>query len=558
MTRHGNRSSVFARINTRINIRIQGRSVSFYKSVVTVGGLTLGSRLLGFARDILTAAMLGAGPVADAFFVALKLPNFFRRITAEGAFSVSFVPMFSGMLADGDEQGRKEAIKFAEEAQAVMIAVLVPFTIAMLLAMPWVLHLVAPGFGSTPERYDLALEMSRVTFPYILLMSLTALLGGVMNSFDRFGPFAAAPMLFNLSLIFAMFCFAPFTGTVGHALSWGVVLAGILQLAWLFYATRKLGVMLKWRRPRLTPHIRQLFRKMGPGVFGAGIAQINLFIDMVLASLLPVGAISYLYYADRLYQLPLSVIGIAIGTALLPMLSRALKSDEKETANKLFNKGIEASLMLALPATMAYLVIGDTIVDVLFVRGAFDLNAGTQSGYVLMAYTVGLPAFIVSRVLSTVFFAHGDTTTPVKYAVVCAVLNTLLALAMLQSYQHVGIAMATGISAWVNLILLAHGIRKAKLAGVSKRSVKRSLVMLGATLAMGAALYLEELLLIPYFMDRGEVWRISGIALMVVSGAGIYGALLYVTGILTPQMVKDLFPKRKKQDTIGDVQQFGQ
>lgn len=532
--------------------------MSFYKSVVTVGGLTLGSRILGFARDILTAAFLGAGPAADAFFVALKLPNFFRRVTAEGAFSVSFVPMFSGMLAGGDDASRQQAIKFAEEAQAVMIAVLVPFTVLMLAAMPWVLNIVAPGFDSTPERYDLALEMSRVTFPYILLMSLTALLGGVMNSFDRFGPFAAAPMLFNLSLIFAMFFFTPFAGTVGHALCWGVVLAGVLQLGWLFFATRKLGVILKWRRPRLTPNIRQLFRKMGPGVFGAGIAQINLFIDMILASLLPVGAISYLYYADRLYQLPLSVIGIAIGTALLPMLSRALKSGEADAAGRLFNKGIEASLMLALPATMAYLVIGDTIVDVLFVRGAFDLNAGTQSGYVLMAYTVGLPAFIVSRVLSTVFFAHGDTATPVKYAVICAILNTLLAIALLQSFQHVGIAMATGLSAWVNLFLLAQGMRRRKLARVSRSSVKRSGIMLGAAAMMALVVYLEEQFMMPHFMDRGEIWRISGIAIMVGSGAAVYGALLYVTGILTPQMVKDLFPKRKKQDTIGDVQQFGQ
>lgn len=532
--------------------------MSFYKSVVTVGGLTLGSRILGFIRDILTAAVLGAGPIADAFFVALKLPNFFRRITAEGAFSVSFVPMFSGFLAGGDEQARKEAVTFAEEAQAVMLAVLIPFTIVMILAMPWVLYIVAPGFGSTPERYTLALEMSRVTFPYILLMSLTALLGGVMNSFDRFGPFAAAPMLFNLALIFGLFCFTPFVDTPGHGLAWGVVLAGVLQLAWLFYATRKLGIILKWRRPRLTPHIRQLFRKMGPGVFGAGIAQINLFIDMVLASLLPVGAISYLYYADRLYQLPLSVIGIAIGTALLPMLSRALKEDAGQKAAHLFNKGIEASLMLALPATAAYLVIGDTIVDVLFVRGKFDENAATQSGYVLMAYTLGLPAFILSRVLSTVFFAHGDTSSPVKYAVICAVLNTLLALAMLQSLQHVGIALATGISAWVNFGLLAHGMRRRKLASLSKRSVKNGLIMFAATMGMTVGLYLEESLLMPFFMDRGEVWRMAGVAVMILSGMAIYGALLYIAGILTPQMVKDLFPKRKKQDTIGDVQQFGQ
>ncbi|MDP2206818.1 MAG: murein biosynthesis integral membrane protein MurJ [Alphaproteobacteria bacterium] len=532
--------------------------MSFFKSVVTVGGLTLGSRILGFIRDILTAAVLGAGPIADAFFVALKLPNFFRRITAEGAFSVSFVPMFSGMLAEGGEEGRREAVKFAQEAQAVMLAVLIPFTALMLLLMPWVLHVIAPGFGSTPQRYDLALEMSRVTFPYILLMSLTALLGGVMNSFDRFGPFAAAPMLFNLALIFAMFCFTPFTDTAGHALAWGVMLAGVLQLAWLFYATRRLGIMLKWQRPRLTPHIRKLFRKMGPGVFGAGIAQINLFIDMVLASLLPVGAISYLYYADRLYQLPLSVIGIAIGTALLPMLARALKAEEPETAKRLFNKGIEISLLLALPATVAFLVIGDTIVNVLFVRGAFGENDGLQAGYVLMAYTLGLPAFIVSRVFSTVFFAHGDTATPVKYAVVCAVMNTLLAIALLQYFQHVGIALATGLTAWVNLVLLMRGLRKRKMASFAERSVKRTLTIFGASLAMGVVIFAQEYWLMPYFMDRGEVWRLSALAGLVFSGAGVYGGILYVSGILTRQMVKDLFPKRKKQDTIEDVQQFGQ
>lgn len=534
-------------------------NVSFFKSVVTVGGLTLGSRILGFARDILTAAVLGAGPVADAFFVALKLPNFFRRITAEGAFSVSFVPMFSGFLADEDkEKGRREAIKFAEEAQAVMVTVLVPFTVALILLMPWVLHVVAPGFGSTPERYDLALEMSRVTFPYILLMSLTALLGGVMNSFDRFGPFAAAPMLFNISLIVALFAFTPFADSAGHALSWGVVLAGVLQLLWLLYAARRIGVILKWRRPRLTPHIRQLFRKMGPGVFGAGIAQINLFIDMVLASLLPIGAISYLYYADRLYQLPLSVIGIAIGTALLPMLTRALKSDTPQDATRLFNKAVEISLLLALPATVAYLAVGDTIVDILFVRGAFNENDGLQSGYVLMAYTLGLPAFIVARVFSTVFFAHGDTATPVKYAVVCAVMNTLLAVALLQNFQHVGIALATGLTAWVNLGLLLRGLRKRNMAHFAVNSVKRSCLIFAAAAVMGGVLLAIEYWIMPYFMDRGEAWRLSALGGLVVTGAVIYGGILYFMRILTPQMVKDLFPKRKKQDTIGDVQQFGQ
>jgi len=531
--------------------------MSFYKAIITVGGLTLGSRIMGFIRDILTAAVLGAGPVADAFFVALKLPNLFRRITAEGAFSVSFVPIFAGEL---EEKGRAEAIKFAEEAQAVMMAFMVPFTVLMVLAMPWVLYVVAPGFvddGDT-ARYDLALEMSRITFPYIVLMSLVALLGGVMNSFDRFGPFAAAPILFNFSLIIALLFFAPLAESGGHAMAWGVMAAGFLQLGWLLYACRKLGVMLKWRKPAFTPRIRKLFRKMGPGVVGAGVAQINLFVDMVLASLLPVGAISYLYYADRLYQLPLSVIGIAIGTALLPMLSRALKAGEGTKASRLFSRGIEAGLMFALPATVAYIVIGITITDVLFVRKAFGAADGVQAGYALMAYSIGLPAFILSRVLSVVFFAEGDTVTPVKYAIICAVLNTLLALALIWPLKHVGIALATGMTAWVNLALLLRGVRKKGAVVLADGSVKRGLIMLGAALAMGAGLFAVQAFVYPHFMDSGFAMKVAGLAVLIGTGGAIYGILLALTGILTLSMVKELFPKRKKQDTIEDVQHLGQ
>jgi len=531
--------------------------MSFYKAIITVGGLTLGSRIMGFIRDILTAAVLGAGPVADAFFVALKLPNLFRRVTAEGAFSVSFVPIFASEL---EEKGREDAIRFAEEAQAVMMAVMVPFTILIVLAMPWVLYVVAPGFTDDGDmvRYDMALDMARITFPYIVLMSLVALLGGVMNSFDRFGPFAAAPILFNFSLIVALLFFAPLAESGGHAMAWGVMIAGVLQFAWLFYACRKLGVMLKWRKPKLTPRIRKLFRKMGPGVVGAGVAQINLFVDMVLASLLPVGAISYLYYADRLYQLPLSVIGIAIGTALLPMLSRTLKAGEGAKANRLFSRGIEAGLMFALPATVAYLVIGVTITDVLFVRKAFTASDGLQAGYALMAYSVGLPAFILSRVLSVVFFAEGDTATPVKYAIICAVLNTVLALSLIWTFKHVGIALATGLTAWVNLALLIRSAKKKGVVTLTEGAIRRGVTMLLSALVMGVGLFLVQFFIYPYFMDSSFAVKVCGLVLLMGIGGGIYGILLSITGILTLSMVKELFPKRKKQDTIEDVQHLGQ
>lgn len=529
--------------------------MSFYKAVATVGGFTLGSRIMGFLRDILTAALMGAGPVADSFFVALKLPNFFRRITAEGAFSVSFVPLFAGEM---ETQGKEAAQKFAEEAQAVMLTVLVPFTVLVIAAMPWVLYVVAPGFGSTPERYEMALEMSRITFPYIVLMSLTALFGGVMNSFDRFGPFAAAPMLFNLCLIAALLVheYAHMGQTAGHAMAWGVLAAGVLQCGWLAIACRKLCMHVRLRRPALTPMIRKLFQKMLPGVMGAGVAQVNLFVDMVLASLLPVGSISFLYYADRLYQLPLSVIGTATGTALLPMLSRAIKGGDEQGAHKLFTRATEVGLWLALPATVAYIVMAPTIMAVLFERGAFTPADGMKSALALMAYAIGLPAFIFSKIFSMAFYAREDTATPMKIAVICAVSNTVLCLALmyLTPLQHVGIALATGVSAWISAGLLARRMWKEKFFRLEGDSVKRIGFVFASVAVMGALLAVEDRFVMPHFMTGGWAFKLLGLALVMGAAGAVYALCLYASGILKPSLIKELFPKRKKQDTIKEVE----
>ncbi|MBI1214859.1 MAG: murein biosynthesis integral membrane protein MurJ [Alphaproteobacteria bacterium] len=533
--------------------------MSFYRAVVTVGGFTLGSRVLGFLRDIMTAAFMGAGPVADAFFVALKLPNFFRRVTAEGAFSVSFVPLFAGEL---EVDGKEAAKKFAEEAQAVMLAALIPFTVIVIAAMPWVLYLVAPGFGDTPERYQMALEMSRISFPYILLMSLTALLGGVLNSFDRFGPFAAAPMLFNACLMAALGAhhYAHFAPTAGHAMAWGVFAAGVLQLVWLAWSCRRLGMGLRLRRPALTPMIRKLFRKMGPGVMGAGVAQVNLFVDMILASLLPVGSISFLYYADRLYQLPLSVIGTATGTALLPMLTRALRGGDTAGAHRLFLRAVEVGLWLVLPATLAYLVMAPDIMSVLFQRGHFTADDSVKSAWALMAYSIGLPAFIFSKIFGASFYAREDTTTPVKIAIICAVVNTVLCLVLMYMtpLKHVGIALATGISAWISAGLLARALWKEKFFRLDSDSGKRLGIVLLSVAVMGGVLFAEDKYAMPYFMKGGQALRLLGLAgVMSVAGL-VYVLCLYAGGILKPSYLKELFPKGKKKDTIGDVQKTGQ
>ena len=353
------------------------KDMKLVKAMATVAGLTGVSRILGFVRDIFTAAILGAGPVSDAFFVALKLPNFFRRVTAEGAFSVSFVPLYAETL---EKDGKGKADLFASNTLAMMLLILVPFTILAIIAMPLVIYGLAPGFKGDEVRYDLAVDLSRITFPYLLLMSITALMGGVLNALDRFAPFAAAPILFNLCLILSLLFLTPVLDTPGHAMAWGVFAAGVSQLLWLIFSVRRAGVKLRIKRPENTPRIKKLFKLMGPGVIGAGVMHINLFVDMIIASMLMQGAISYLFYADRLNQLPLGMVGIAVGTALLPMLSKAMAAQEKEQATNLFNRALEICLLLALPAAVALFIIPESIVKTLFERGAFSDHDTNDDG----------------------------------------------------------------------------------------------------------------------------------------------------------------------------------
>lgn len=498
--------------------------------MATVGGLTMLSRVAGFVRDVLTAAILGAGPVADAFFVALKLPNLFRRLFAEGAFSVSFVPIFSEEL---EARGRQAAVGFAEEALALMVAVLVPLTVLAVAAMPLVIPAIAPGFVDDPDRYPLAIEFARVTFPYLLMMSLVALMGGVLNSLDRFAPFASAPVLFNLTLIAALLFLVPYADTAGHALAYGVAAAGVIQLVWLALWCHAAGVRLHLRLPRLTPRAKRLFRLMGPGAIGAGVMQINLFIDVLLASLLPTGAISYLYYADRLYQLPLGVIGITIGTAVLPVLSRQVTAGGADGANRAAmgtqNRALEFGLLLSLPAAVALIVIPGPILSVLFERGAFDAETTRATAWALAAYAVGIPAYILVKVLSTAYFARQDTASPVKVAVICTIANIALSLSLIWWLGHVGIALSTGLTAWINVSLLAWGLRRRGFFALDRRLAGR-LPRLGVAAAgLAAALWFGARAL-DGPLAAGLAVQIGALAGLVLGGALVYFALAQATG----------------------------
>ena len=494
------------------------------RGILTVGGWTMGSRVLGFARDILIAAMLGAGPVADAFFVANRLPNLFRRLFGEGAFNAAFVPAFSGLLA---AEGEAEARRFAAEAASVMAFWLVGITVLAEIFMPAVLLLIAPGFAAIPDKFALAVDLSRITFPYMPLICLTALFSGVLNGMDRFAAAAAAPLIYNLVSIGFMVGLAGLVPTAGHALAWGVSVSGVFQLALLVWAVRRAGMAISLPRPRLTPRMRLLFRRMGPGLVGAGVTQLNLAVDVIIGSLLPAGTVAILYYADRINQLPLGTIGVAVGTALLPTLSRQALGGQAREAIDTLNRALEYALALTLPAALALLTVPGPILAVLFERGAFTAEDARLSAQALAAYASGLPAFVLVKVLVPAFFARGDTATPVKIGMATVGLNLALNVAFMLPFAHLGPPLASSVAAWLNVAVLAFVlIRRGHMAldGELMRVVPR--MMLAGLLMVAALLALEA----GVFARLAGGWRWAGLGVLVAGGMAAYGVAGQLTG----------------------------
>ena len=510
-------------------------------AIATVGGYTLASRVLGFVRDILIAALLGAGPVADAFFVAFKLPNFFRRLFAEGAFAAAFIPHFTRILT---EDGADAARHFCERVLSVLVAVLLVFCTAMQIAMPWAMYLFAPGFAADPEKFDLAVELARIAFPYLLFVSLVAQLGGVLNALDRFAAAAAAPILLNISLILCLVGLAPKLETPGHALAWGVFAAGVIQFLWLIEACRRAGVVFRLPRPRLTPPVKRLMARILPGAIGAGAVQINLVIGVILASLLPTGAVSYLYYADRVYQLPLGVIGIAVGTALLPLLSRQLREGDEAGGQASFNRALEFSLLLTLPAAAALVVMPGPIVAVLFERGAFDAGSTAATASALAAFALGLPAFVLVKVLAPGFFAREDVVTPVKIAGISVAANIALSGALLVPLQHVGLALATSAASWLNAVLLAFVLRRRGQLGMDSRLRRRLPRIALATVVMTAVLLAGIELLAPLFAGTA-LERALALVLLIGAGKLVYTAAAFALGAAEIAEIRGILVRRR-------------
>ncbi|MBR0649138.1 murein biosynthesis integral membrane protein MurJ [Roseomonas terrae] len=487
------------------------------RSVLTVGGWTMASRVLGFARDMLIAARLGAGPVADAFFVALKLPNLFRRLFGEGAFNAAFIPAFAGSLV---KESREAAQDLAERMGALLGIWLGLLTVLGLIFMPQLLVVLAPGFQADPAKFELAVELTRITMGYLPLICLTALVSGVLNGLDRFAAAAAAPVFFNLLLMAALVGLTPYVATPGHALAWGVLASGVVQLAMVWVAARQAGMMLNLLRPpALTPPVRNVLRRMGPGLLGAGVTQINLAVDVIIASLLPSGAVSFLYYADRVAQLPLGVVGAALGTAMLPLLSRQLRAGHTLAAHRSMNRGTELALLLTLPSAVGLAAAADPIVAALFQRGAFGAEAAAASAAALVAYAFGLPAFVLVKVFAPGFFARGDTSAPVKIGVTAVALNLALNLLFMNWLAHVGIALATACAAWVNAGLLAFVLARRG-HFVADRRARRVLPRIVAASVVMGAVVVGIAALLPGTETSGG--RVLQAVLLIVAGAAAY------------------------------------
>lgn len=505
---------------------------SLVKSVGTIGSLTLASRVLGLVRDNLFARYMGASFASDAFLIAFKLPNMFRALFAEGAFAAAFVPMFNQKVADKEGEGLPAGIAFAERALAVLLPVLLAMTIVLeLLAWP-VTFALSGGFnGVSEELFAYAVMLSRLTIPYLMLISLVSLFGGILNSLGRFWVNAAAPMLLNVTLIAALLLFDtsdPLVTARNQAIA--VSVAGLLQLIWLALAARANGVSLKLRRPRLSPDVKRLLKLTLPAAVGAGAVQVNLVISTALAAaLLQSGSVTYIYMADRLNQLPLGLIGIALGTVLLPTISRQLGEGNAAAAMETQNRGLELALLLTLPAAAALIVCGEPIVSGLFGYGRFDAEDVRYTTQALAAFSLGLPAYILVKVLTPAFYARQDTRTPVRYGLVAVGVNLALNLALIVPLAHVGPPLATAIASSVNVALLYRTLKKRGHFVADARLKRRAWRLLVAAIAMGAALWFTAEFVSGYV--RGFWYQRAGVlAALVAAGALVYGAATLLLG----------------------------
>lgn len=489
------------------------------RGFLSVGLWTMVSRATGFVRDIVMAAWLGTGPMAEAFVIALSLPNMFRRFFAEGAFNTAFVPMFSKRLDD-----REAAQRFASEAFSGLFTIVTILSAVAMILMPGLVWLMASGFAGD-ERFALAVEYGRITFPYILLISLASMISGVLNANRRFTAAAAAPVLLNLLFIVAMGLGRWQGWDLGLTLAWATPLTGISQLGLVWWDAHRNGWTFWPGRPRLSPDMRRLLAVALPAAFAGGVVQLNLLIGRQVASRFE-GAVTWLYYSDRLYQLPLGVVGAAVAVVLLPELARRLRAEDHAGGQSAYSRATEFGLFLTLPAAFAIAVIAEPMVATLFERGQFSAHDTSQTAKALIVYALGLPAFVLQKILQPLYFAREDTKTPFRFAAMSMVVNAIVAFGLMPLIGFLAAAIGTTVAAWVMVGQLWWGTRAM---GQAARADTR-LLRAAPRIALASALMALALWFMEGWIDAAGMGRIPGLAILVFGGAAIYFGLSFATG----------------------------
>ena len=509
----------------------------------------MASRFLGFAREMLIASVLGAGPVADAFYAAFRFPNLFRRLFAEGAFNSAFIPLFSTELEVGDHNNARQ---FAENVLSFLVLVLLILTAIAEIAMPWLVGtIIAPRFAENADKFNLTVELTRIMFPFLLCMSIVAMLSGILNALRHYFVAAIIPVILNIvlvtSLLFA-YHFELSAFSVGRVLAWGVMASGIIQLGLLYYYASRHNFALRLRKPRPSPKVKKLLVLAAPLALTGGIAQINLLVGQIIASAQD-GAIAILNYADRIYQLPFGVVGIAIGVVLLPELTRALASSNEKEAQNLQGKSLEFGLMLTLPAAVGLFFIPVPIVTILYERGAFDAQTTAMTAAALTAFAVGLPSFVLQKVFQPNYFARLNMRAPMWFAMISAITNIIGSLYLFPIYGHVGIAISTSLAGWVYAILLMAGLLRHDQYIPTRQTLSVLAKIFAASALLGLILFSIENQ-VTSLMNTAGILLSAGLLLSVIFlGAIVYFGALLLSGGLDTKQLRTAFSKRKS-DTI--------
>jgi putative peptidoglycan lipid II flippase len=521
--------------------------MSLVRKFATVAGATLGSRIFGFARETFMAAALGTGPMADVFYAAFRFPNLFRRLFAEGAFNAAFVPLFSKEIEANGVEGAK---RFSEEVFGVLFSALLLITIVMELMMPWLVEwIIAPGFADDAEKTAITVRMAAVMFPYLMCMSLTAMMSGMLNSLHHFFAAAIAPVFLNVVMIAALFYGLWIKAdplTIAWYLSWSVLVAGVLQLAVVYVGVRYAGINIGFKRPRMTPNVKRLLVLAVPAAVTGGITQINQIIGQAIASGKE-GAIAALQYADRIYQLPLGVVGVAVGVVLLPELARALKGGHAREAANIQNRSIEFVLFLTLPAAAGLWILSDAIIRVLYERGAFAAENTAVVASILAIYGLGLPGFVLIKALQPGFYAREDTRTPMRFTMVSVVINSGLAISLFPLIAERGIATAEASAGWVNTVLLFSTlVWRGDLVWEWALAKRTALLLVATGIMAGALLYA-----LPYAQpwlvpEAALVEQVAALACLLALAMVVYFASAFLIGGADAGMIRRNIKRKPK------------